>query len=98
VFNRGSAWIQAVATIGLPGLHFHDPRHTGKHLAARAAPGSGTCWTGWGHDRERAAIIYQYEAQGADKVITDAIDTHVLAKQARRGDDDGADDVLVPAG
>jgi integrase len=24
-----------VASIGAPGLHFHDLRHTGNHLAAR---------------------------------------------------------------
>jgi hypothetical protein len=28
-----------------------------------------------GHDSERAAMIYQHEAQGADKTITHAIDT-----------------------
>jgi hypothetical protein len=48
---------------------------------------------------ERAAMIYQHEAQGADKTITNAIDTHVDAEQARRGDDeDGPACVLVPAG
>jgi hypothetical protein len=31
----------------------------------------------WGHDSERAAMIYQHEARGADKAITDAIDKHV---------------------
>ena len=48
---------------------------------------------------ERAAMIYQHEAQGTDKTITNAIDTHVDAEQARRGDDeDGPACVLVPAG
>ena len=52
-----------------------------------------------GHGSERAAMIYQHEARGADKTITDAIDTHVQAEQARRGDDeDGPTGVLVPAG
>ena len=52
-----------------------------------------------GHDSERAALIYQHQAQGADKAITNAIDTHVQAEQTRRGDDeDGPADVLVPAG
>jgi hypothetical protein len=38
-------------------------------------------------------------ARGADKTITDAIDTRVQAEQARRGDDeDGPTGVLVPAG
>ena len=39
-----------------------------------------------GHDSERAAMICQHEAQGADKVITNAFDTHVQAEQARHED------------
>jgi hypothetical protein len=41
-----------------------------------------------GHDSERAALIYQHEARGADKRITDAIDFHVQAERARDDDDD----------
>ena len=51
-----------------------------------------------GHDSERAALIYQHEARGADKMITDNIDAHVEAEQGRRDDDDGSAGVLVPAG
>ena len=52
-----------------------------------------------GHDGEPAALIYQHQAQGADKAITNAIDTHVQAEQTRHADDeDGPADVLVPAG
>jgi hypothetical protein len=51
-----------------------------------------------GHDSERAALIYQHEARGADKVITDNIDAHVEAEQGRRDDDDGSAGALVPAG
>ena len=40
-----------------------------------------------GRDSDRPAMIYQHEAWGADKTITDAIDTHVQAEQAKRGDD-----------
>ena len=50
-----------------------------------------------GHDSERAAMIYQHEARGADKRITDAIDTHVQAEQAN-DDDDGAAAGLLPVG
>jgi hypothetical protein len=35
-----------------------------------------------GHDSERAAIIYQHEARGADQVITSAIDAHIETAQA----------------
>jgi hypothetical protein len=52
-----------------------------------------------GHDSERAAMIYQHEAQGADKAITTAIDTHVQSEQMRQGKDEGrAAGVLVRAG
>jgi hypothetical protein len=44
-------------------------------------------------------MIYQHEARGADKAITDAIDTHVQAEQTERGDDEGGPTgALVPAG
>jgi integrase len=98
-FNRASAWPQAVASIGLPGLHFHDLRHTGNHFAAGSGARLRDLMTRMGHDSERAAMIYQHEAQGADKAITDAIDTHVLDEQAKRDDDaDGTAGALGSAG
>jgi hypothetical protein len=50
-----------------------------------------------GHDSERAALIYQHGARGADQRITDAIDTHVQVKQAN-DHDDGAVGGLLPVG
>jgi hypothetical protein len=43
-----------------------------------------------GHDSERAAIIYQHEAQGADLAITSAIDADIEA--AKPGQRQAADD------
>jgi integrase len=98
-FNRASAWPQAVATVGLPGLHFHDLRHTGNHFATGSGARLRDLMARMGHDSERAAMIYQHEARGADKAITDAIDTHVQAEQAKHDDDeDGPTGVLAPAG
>lgn len=52
-----------------------------------------------GHDSERAAIIYQHAARGADEAIRDAIDAQVEADQADDEDgDEGAAGALVPAG
>jgi hypothetical protein len=52
-----------------------------------------------GHDNERAAMIYQHEAQGADQAITKAIDAHIEAQHREDGDDDGGTaGGLVPAG
>lgn len=98
-FNKMSAWPHAVESIGMTCLHFRDLRHTGNQFAAHSGAGLRDLMARVGHDSERAAMIYQHEAQGADKAITEAIDTHVQAEQTRRSDDeDGPAAVLVPAG
>jgi integrase len=98
-FNKMSAWPHAVRAIGAEGLHFHDLRHTGNHLAAKSGTGLRDLMARMGHDSERAAMIYQHEAQGADQAITKAIDAHIEAQQHADGDDDdGTARVLVPAG
>jgi hypothetical protein len=51
-----------------------------------------------GHDSERAALIYQHEAHGADKRITEAIDLHLQADGGQDDDDGDATGALVPAG
>ena len=65
-FNKMSAWPQAVRAIGAEGLHFQDLRHTGNHLAAVSGAGLRDLMARMGHDSERAAIIYQHRARGAD--------------------------------
>jgi hypothetical protein len=51
-----------------------------------------------GHESERAAMIYQHEARGADKAITEAIDRNVDDEQRQDDDgDDGPAGVPVPA-
>jgi integrase len=97
-FNRMSGWPQAVRTIDMAGLHFHDLRHSGNHFAASSGAGLKDLMARMGHDSERAALIYQHEARGADKWITGAIDAHVQAERGQDDDDDGTAGVLVPAG
>jgi integrase len=96
-FNRMSAWPHAVNSIGAEGLHFHDLRHTGNTFAASSGAGLRDLMARMGHDSERAAMIYQHEARGADRAITDAIDTHVQAEQ-HHGDEDASSASLTPAG
>ena len=48
----------------MPGLHFHDLRHTGNQFAARSGAGLKDLMARMGHDSERAAMIYQHEARG----------------------------------
>ncbi len=103
-FNRMSAWHHAVTSIGAEGLHFHDLRHTGNTFAASSGAGLRDLMARMGHDSERAAMIYQHEARGADRAITNAIDTHVQAEQGEQGEqrdgegDDGSTGVLAPVG
>jgi integrase len=92
-----SGWPDAVRTIGAAGLHFHDLRHTGNQFAANSGAALKYLMARMGHDSERAALIYQHEARGADKRITDAIDMHVQVEQAN-DDHDGAAGGLPPVG
>jgi integrase len=88
-FNKMSAWPQAVASLGMPGLHFHDLRHTGNQFAGNSGARLRDLMARMGHDSERAAMIYQHVARGADKAITDAIDTHVQAEKRNNDGEDG---------
>jgi integrase len=36
-FNKITRWVHLVTVLGVPGLHFHDLRHTGNTLAADMA-------------------------------------------------------------
>jgi hypothetical protein len=49
--------------------------------------------------RQRAAIYQQYEARGADRLITNAIDAHLQSEQRKDDEDeDGPAGALIPAG
>jgi integrase len=84
-FNKMAAWPHAVHAIGAAGLHFHDLRHTGNHFAAASGASLKDLMARMGHDSERAAIIYQHEARGADLAITSAIDAHIETAKASEG-------------
>jgi hypothetical protein len=56
-------------------------------LAARSGQGWRLLM---GHDSERAAMIYQHVARGADQVIRSAIDIHVEAEQRKNPDEGDA--------
>ncbi len=98
-FNRSAAWPHAVTTMGMGGLHFHDLRRTGNTFAASGGAGLKDLMARMGHDSERAALIYQHEARGADTTITKAINAHVEAEHSGGQDDeDGPAGALVSAG
>ncbi|SNT53418.1 Phage integrase family protein [Streptosporangium subroseum] len=72
-FNTRTRWVDVVKEMGMPGLHFHDLRHTGNMLAAESGAGLKDLMARMGHDNVRAAMIYQHAVRGADRVIKDAI-------------------------
>ncbi|NBE97056.1 MULTISPECIES: tyrosine-type recombinase/integrase [unclassified Nonomuraea] len=98
-FNKLSGWIEAVRAIGVPGLYFHDLRHTGNVIAADSGAGLKDLMARMGHDNVRAAMIYQHAVRGADKLITEVIDKHLIGhERARDDDEDDPPGVLVPTG
>jgi len=96
-FNKLTRWTHAVSLLGVPGLHFHDLRHTGNMLAASTGATTRDLMTRMGHDNERAALIYQHATSKADQAIARGLDE--LLKAHRQDDeDDGAAAVLAPVG
>jgi integrase len=53
-------WSAAVGKLGVPGLHFHDLRHTGNTIAARTGASTRELMARMGHDSPQAAMIYQH--------------------------------------
>jgi len=76
-------WGKACATAGVPGLHFHDLRHTGGTLAAATGATLKELMARLGHSSPRAAMIYQHATSDRDQVIAKALGG--LARQARTG-------------
>lgn len=70
---------QAVAKVGAPGLHFHDLRHAGNHLAAQTGASLRDLRLRMGHDSMRAALICQHASQTGDRRIADALDAVIEA-------------------
>ncbi|WP_207943255.1 site-specific integrase [Actinomadura sp. KC345] len=100
-FRRASRWVDAVAAIGVPGLHFHDLRHTGNTLAAQSGASLRDLMDRMGRDSVRAAMIYQHGTSEAGKAIANALNDRITAAGATDGDDqddddDGTSGALVP--
>ncbi|SEG89617.1 Phage integrase, N-terminal SAM-like domain [Thermomonospora echinospora] len=96
-FNKVTRWTHVVRAMGVPGLHFHDLRHTGNTLAADMGVSLANLMARMGHDNERAALRYQHRSKSADRAIADGLDALVQVQQAKGGDDeDGAAGKLVP--
>ena len=78
-FRRAANWAGATRKIGIPGLHFHDLRHTGNTLAAGSGASLRDLMERMGHDSVRAAMIYQHSTAEADRKIADALDGKIAS-------------------
>lgn len=66
--------------MGLTGLHFHDLRHTGNHLAAQTPRTTlRDLMVRMGHGSMRAALIYQHASRDADRHIADSLTERLAA-------------------
>jgi len=83
--NFQVTWSKAVEKAGVPGLHFHDLRHTGNTLAAE-----GASWrelmARMGHNSARAALIYQHASKDRERAIVAAISARIDAVRAQAKD------------
>jgi integrase len=101
-FNKIVNWRKVVGEIGVPGLHFHDLRHSGNTLAAQTGTSLRDLMARMGHDNPRAALIYQHATSGADRAVAAALDqllrTHKGKTSEPDADDEGPSGALVRAG
>ena len=76
--NFQATWRQAIDKAGVPGLHFHDLRHTGNTLAAEGAS-LRELMARMGHSSARAALIYQHASRDREQAIGAAISARIEA-------------------
>jgi integrase len=82
-FNKLTRWSETVEKIGVPGLHFHDLRHSGNTFAARTGASTRELMARMGHDSTAAAIIYQHATAEADLAIAKAVNAAVKAQHKK---------------
>jgi integrase len=74
----------------VPGLRFHDLRHTANTFVASQAS-LGELMRRMGHASTRAALIYQHASEGRDRAIADALGELIEQwHDERQGDEDEA--------
>ncbi|MEU5690735.1 tyrosine-type recombinase/integrase [Actinosynnema sp. NPDC020468] len=83
-FNPRTGWKKAVAAIGVPGLRFHDLRHTGNTLAARTKVSTRDLMARMGHDSPRAALIYQHATSEAGRELATGLDSLIARERGGR--------------
>jgi integrase len=77
-----SVWRPATVAVGLPGLHFHDLRHTGATLAASTGATLAELMARLGHSSVDAAMRYQHASRERDAVIAAALSALLRKEQS----------------
>ena len=80
--NFRPIWTKARNALGMPGLHFHDLRHTGNNLAAGQGASLRELMERMGHSSAGAALIYLHATRERDEAI--AAGMGQLLRDARR--------------
>lgn len=85
--NFRRIWLTALDAAGLAaaGVHFHDLRHTGNHMAAMTGASTKELMARMGHSSVRAAMIYQHATRERDRAIAEAMNQNLAP--------DGSDDL-----
>jgi len=72
--NFQKHWVAAIQSAGVPGVHFHDLRHTGNTLTAHSGATLSDLMSRMGHSSTRAARIYLHTSSDRDVAVAAALD------------------------
>ncbi len=90
--NFSRVWQRALQAAGLAGVHVHDLRHTGNHLASMTGASTRELMGRMGHASMGAALIYQHRTADRDRAIAEGINTLIETQLgtdwARNGHED----------
>lgn len=87
--NFRKIWNKARTSVGLPGLHFHDLRHTGGTLSATTGATLKELMARLGHSSVRAAMMYQHATRDRDRAIAQALGE--LVREARQDPEEASE-------
>ncbi|WP_162891106.1 histone-like nucleoid-structuring protein Lsr2 [Aeromicrobium sp. A1-2] len=79
--QRGQMFDRARRTVGRPDLRWHDLRHTGATLAARAGASIRELQHRLGHSTFAAAMRYQHASADRDRELAERLDVYAAADQ-----------------
>jgi integrase len=78
---RMRVWVLATEAAGVPGLRFHDLRHTAGTLAARTGATAKELMARMGHSTSQASMTYQHAATDRDRLIAEGLDAMVAEER-----------------